>query len=1452
MLCSDLVTGHEIREDCDSRDARRDATLKHLLNGTCASVSSPLCRLLARSSVSVVHLSYALCKLLLNAYEDTAIDFITFSLCCTSIGLDVTTTNPPRELVRKLQQWLKCRKALVECEDLTVMLNRLDGFRIESVVALACLHGMEAFSVKGAAHSAIISHLVTGACNHMDGELCRALCSVFQASSGHVKTIDLQLHILEHVLKVTNKKALSCILNTLVIPHLATDSIGMLRSMLRKHRSTLRAASKVKQNGSPELNHEPLTTVANSWPQRISHTEKADIIQGFRSSTSSHMLKSFTCASCAECVRDTKLCSVPSTDIDLAILRRPALFSPDLICHVPPTPFADGVLRGILVDPAGVTCKADGLVFLSLCPPCKSALSHGKLPRFSLANLNVLGSVPPELSELTLIEELIVARCRAKLCVVKLQDHRNDVELPTAQRGIKGHVIVFPQHPEYLSNLMPPALADIVTPICVIFCGSTKPSLQWLKEKAYPLVVRREAVLKALQWLCIHNPLYQDVVIDEARLSALPKEDVLKYNIEHIPLSAASHSLVSRYDTVTEFNGTSSFSQPLLDDRVQFESVVITDVEARFPSHQLKAAALRHTKRGGSFIEVPHDPNPINEFFNPSMFPMLYPTLFPYGIGGFEDKHRTVPIGLENHVQHMLALADKRFQHHYSFMFVIFNVIQRRKVLLHTSLRVNRANFDSWAQRFAFVSIDAINSLLSRGSNGAQPIPTTDDERLVCELMTEVKAISCNIPGSPESRLTMRNEIRANVLSLGVPSFFVTVNPADVYNPVVRFLSGNDIDIDDLLPHQIPTYWEQAKVVARNPCIAAEFFDTYINAFISAVLQYDPKQRSTQSGIFGMTKAYYGCVEAQGRGSLHCHMVVWVHGGLTSDEIRDRATADPRWRNRLIEFLDDTICNVVPADPDPSLSVQSSTYHPCAVRGIDVVTNPASEKTLNARLKDLRNVVVHSQCHSHTATCYKNCRPSGQKRCRFNLDKDNNKPETVFNEATGSLVMRHLDGMVNNYCPTISECLRCNIDTKFMASGDAAKSVLFYVTDYITKTGNKSHVSFGALEVALKRLGDYNPTETDTELRAKKMLQKCVFAVLSHQELSGQQVAAYLKGYGDYYSSHKYRNLYWVAFEKSINDEDPSPECNPIRQSVITESNGAVLTLENIDESVDDDAQSNSSDDIVTEEDLNPLLGGEKEADDVTITTISDGTVIQCSSQVHDYRFRAPALAHLSVWDIISSVDKITDPGSRRHMNDTTPDSQENREQNDGHEDTDDVQDRGDSGENEQLSHSRGVQRGRPSQTFQLAHKHMQNGKKAQRMRSDPSIYYIPVPIGPALPRRDREPLHARYCRLMLILFKPWCVAGDLRNTDETWVNAFDRFVGGCDERIRRILNNMQVMHECKDAKDIEDRQRRNDRRNGSRSGWSDTYEAEELAGGIIEEDLLDHLGSVVNYAADR
>lgn len=167
-------------------------------------------------------------------------------------------------------------------------------------------------------------------------------------------------------------------------------------------------------------------------------------------------------------------------------------------------------------------------------------------------------------------------------------------------------------------------------------------------------------------------------------------------------------------------------------------------------------------------------------------------------------------------------------------------------------------------------------------------------------------------------------------MQLGLPSFYITINPADVYNPIVNFLAGADIDIDNLLPEQISNYQDQSLLVARNPAIAAKFFNIYMKAFISSVLGYDPKHRNLEGGILGHVSGYYGCVEAQGHGTLHCHMLIWIEGALDPNKIRDRImhTEEQEFCTRLLAFLDDTICNSIPEDPTPDISIPSSMLRP--------------------------------------------------------------------------------------------------------------------------------------------------------------------------------------------------------------------------------------------------------------------------------------------------------------------------------------------------------------------------------------------------------------------------------------------------------------------------------------------------------------------------------------------
>ena len=144
----------------------------------------------------------------------------------------------------------------------------------------------------------------------------------------------------------------------------------------------------------------------------------------------------------------------------------------------------------------------------------------------------VLGEIPAELKDLTVVEEAMIAKCRAKCWIVQLKEDSGSS--PNAQHGIKGHVIIYPQRPSPISCLLPPPINEVSTPICVIFVGSSPPTDEWLQKKAKPLAVRREKVRNALIWLKAHNPLYKDITINHCVLDSLPENYLLPVHVEHV------------------------------------------------------------------------------------------------------------------------------------------------------------------------------------------------------------------------------------------------------------------------------------------------------------------------------------------------------------------------------------------------------------------------------------------------------------------------------------------------------------------------------------------------------------------------------------------------------------------------------------------------------------------------------------------------------------------------------------------------------------------------------------------------------------------------------------------------------------------------------------------------------------------------------------------------------
>jgi hypothetical protein len=233
----------------------------------------------------------------------------------------------------------------------------------------------------------------------------------------------------------------------------------------------------------------------------------------------------------------------------------------DVDCPLPQLPFSesDGPLHDLMVDPSGVRQSDDGEFKLLLCGACHKKLNKGKQPALSLANHTFFRDIPDELKDLTVVEEAMIACCQAKCWIVQLKEENQDLQFSTSQHGIKGHIIICPQCPQGIANILPPPVADIITLICVIFVGSYPPSHAWLKEKVKPLIARREKVHAALVWLKKNNHLYKDITINFKVLNSMEEKTPMLFHIYHVLPSDVHDSLTSKYD---------AFEVVQLDDKV--------------------------------------------------------------------------------------------------------------------------------------------------------------------------------------------------------------------------------------------------------------------------------------------------------------------------------------------------------------------------------------------------------------------------------------------------------------------------------------------------------------------------------------------------------------------------------------------------------------------------------------------------------------------------------------------------------------------------------------------------------------------------------------------------------------------------------------------------------------------------------------------------------------------
>lgn len=1111
---------------------------------------------------------------------------------------------------------------------------------------------------------------------------------------------------------------------------------------------------------------------------------------------------------------------------------------------------------------------------IEVCTKCSKALEKGKMPPDAIANYQYYAHecLPDDIkrafAECSVHERQLIAGCRATNVSYTYQVAENDsgVRKLARRRYTKGNVAIIPQDLTRLADVIPCAPTGKNYSMCVIFLGGTKPTWENITE-LNPVLVSRSRVEQLTRFLVRNNAILEadGVGFSQKNLDALCPSTRFRGDkgyssaVEIVHLSKeenASDAATAGYGDRpgVEQQGRGVAAQDLLIDTVGFaeenESWVGRNASSRLAIQWCRQYRPFLAVRGGKqlFSERDH-----------RLLSYLFPHLDPWGIGGFNNPLRKAEnrISMRRQLRNMLRLYNGPFERDYTFVFVLWNVVQKLENSRAAMFSVKESLYKEVADDLVTCLPD-MEAMATRWTEQPDSKPSNQTERKILQMLNKLKAISRDLPGSNAGRLRMRNEIRALLKTHGCPALFITFTPADIYHRLPYLLSGQDADsfysLDEV---------HLAKVIADNPSAAADFFDITIRGFLDTILRYGDER----PGLFGVCTAYYATVEAQGRGTLHTHMVVWLEGSPNPQELRDRLRSSPDFTRRMIAWLESIISCELPGMSEALREPAEDVKRPAKESARDPRSMPAPQRkdfpddlvgsdSFESEFRDfVRQLVVACNWHKHTGTCWKyltGTQLEVDANCRMRLPAAV-QGQTEVDQVDSTIRLRRLHPWIANYNDVMICLLKCNMDIKHIGSGEAAKALVYYITDYMSKAQLPVHVTLNAVCAAVKRAVTQLDEESDQTAFRRSLLTRVVNGIMGKLELSHQQVMSYIVGGGDHYTSHRFRTMNWGSVERFIReqekgahgadlDPDDTGDAHELAEDI---SNGSAKgkdvdlddrrtlwqelfgldeepeesqEVEVVNQGIASDGESdeeggNASGDVGIEtviEDAATARGNGHGSSDLLMTV--SGKTVTASNTLLDYLYRGKTaeFEQLCVWDMVAQVEclSIEQESARLSKKKTTV-------RKDG---------------------TAAKARGRPAFTRVpfSSEAHPRFKTHLSRLRS---VSFIPVMLGPSLPRRDRN--EEEWCRAMLILFKPWRSLGDLKSMDQSWSDAYNLYQ--FPERLQRIMKNVHVELECKDARDKHVSDRRVGKVDSLLEGSGNDSDVRDLS----DRSLEDALGTV-------
>ena len=349
-----------------------------------------------------------------------------------------------------------------------------------------------------------------------------------------------------------------------------------------------------------------------------------------------------------------------------------------------------------------------------------------------------------------------------------------------------------------------------------------------------------------------------------------------------------------------------------------------------------------------------------------------------------------------------------------NFTFHMFNQLLRHHACSSVAAAAKRGKHN-WAKFQDVVNREGFDEAL----DAAVINPRGKEASAVLKaILPVVRTTGGAVPWGPVERRQELPKFLSALHRFGPPSFFITFSRLSATDPLVVYLSTGELEKTSVEVWTAAGWKKRMQVADAHPATCAARFDTVCKAVMEELcgVSLDAKKESLpkRRGLFGVVRAVKGVAEAQARGELHLHWLVWAMFGPL---FYGRWVHTGEGLARIRDYLDRVVSGMAPVtegDAEAAAAARDAYPAGCGSSAADIATEggvEAGKKNKHEhRSRCRKGQAGKTQCAMAMGKAAAECTVVEQIVVREGVDRDDDGEETSSPSNRGmrlACVARH-------------------------------------------------------------------------------------------------------------------------------------------------------------------------------------------------------------------------------------------------------------------------------------------------------------------------------------------------------------------------------------------------------------------------------------------------------------